>query len=137
MALFEWVRDALGGGTLSFWMLGLGIVALWLALKAVVTTVKLALLAGAAFLLLGVFPWAGEPVQGEAATCAAEAVADANSGVRAFLTKRITVEELSADAACTPDGQTLASGSATVRLRTWADVPFQTWTVSRGGVQPR
>lgn len=132
MELIDGVRDALGGGTLSIWMLLGGAVALWLAWKAVVTTVRLALVAGAAFLLLGVVPWSGEPIEGAEADCAAAAVVDANAGVLAALTKRVTVEELSQDATCDRRGR-LASGTATVRTRTWADLPLRTWTATPDG----
>lgn len=136
MEILDGLRDALGGGTLSLWMLGGGAVALWLAWKAVVTTVRLALLAGAAFLLLGVVPWSGSPVEGEVADCAAAAVSEANSGVQAFITKRVTVAELSPEAACA-GGEGLVSGTATVRTRTFADIPFRTWTVTADGAMPR
>ena len=137
MDLLDAARDALGGGTLSLWMLVLGAIAIWLAVKAVVGTVKLALFVAAGVMLLGVAPWSGgEPASGAAAQCAADAVAEANSGVQAVLTKRVTVDEVSPDAVCA--GETgLAQGTATVRVRTWADVPFRTWTVSPDGATPR
>lgn len=137
MELLDGIRDALGGGTLSLWMIALGLLAAWLAVRAVVSTVKLTLFAGAAVLLLGVVPWSGQPqVVGPVADCAAAAVSDANSGAQAFLTKRVTVSELSADATCAGDAG-LATGTATVRVRTYADIPFRTWTVSADGATPR
>ena len=136
MAVLDAVREALGGGTLSFWMIGGALVAIWLAIKAVKATIKLGLVVAAVFLLVGVAPWSGSPVESAAADCAANAVGEANSGVQAFLTKRITVQELSPDAAC--DGEDrLATGTATVRLRTYADIPFRTYTVVRGEVEAR
>lgn len=135
-AVLDPIRDALGGGQLSLWMIVAGVLAVWVAVKAVKFVVRLAMVALAAALFMGTVPWAGSAVQGAPADCAAAAVADAAGGWPSNLTKRVTTEEVSDDATCQPDGTGLASGSATVRLRTFYDVPFQTWGVTPEGPEP-
>lgn len=135
-AVLDPIRDALGGGQLSLWMIVAGVLAVWVAVKAVKFVVRLAMVALAAALFMGTVPWSGSAVQGAPADCAATAVADAAGGWPSSLTKRVTTEEVSDDATCRPDGSGLASGSATVRLRTFYDVPFQTWDVTPEGPEP-
>lgn len=132
MDLLDSLRDALGGGTLSFWMLLGGLLGIWLAVKAVKAAIKFAFFVGALFLLVGVAPWSGAPVAGPTADCAAQAVEEVNEGVPAFLTKRVTVEALSDGAACAGEVG-LSSGRAEVTLRTWGDVPFRTYVVTPSG----
>ncbi len=131
------VRDALGGGQLSLWLIIGGLVLLWLAVKAVKMVVRLALGAVAVALFMGTVPWAGTAVEGAPADCAAAAVAEAASGWQTNLTKRVTAEEVSEDAACQPDGVGLDAGSAVVRLRSFYDLPFQTWDVTPVGPEAR
>lgn len=135
--VFDSVRDALGGGNLTLWLILGGIVAIWLAIRAVKFGLKLALGAAGLALWLGTAPWAGQPVEGPVADCAAAEVATTASGWQTNLTKRITVEEVSADARCDGDGQGLAAGSAVVKLRTFYDVPFQTWDLTPEGATSR
>ncbi len=127
------VQEALGGGNLTLWLVGAGLVALYLAYRAVKLAVKLVALATAAVLFLGTAPWAGEPVTGPTADCAAAIVARDASGWQTNLTKRITVESLSGDASCADDGVGLATGTGVVKLRSFWDVPFQTWDVTTSG----
>ena len=136
-AVLDPIRDALGGGPLSLWVVLAGVVAVWLAVRAVRFVVRLALVSLAAALFMGTVPWAGGAVQGAAADCAATAVADAADGWPSNITKRVTTEEVSADATCRPDASGLASGRAVVRLRTFYDVPLQTWDVTPQGPAPR
>lgn len=136
-AILEPIREALGGGQLTMWLILGGIVAGWLALKAVKAVIKLALGVVAATLVLGTAPWAGSAVPGAPADCAAAAVSAAASGWQTNLTKRVTTEELSTDATCANDGVGLSAGSAVVRLRTFYDLPFQTWDVTPDGPEAR
>lgn len=136
-ALLDPVRDALGGGQLSLWMIVAGVVAVWLAVRAVKFAVRLAMVALAAALFMGTVPWAGGAAQGAPADCAATAVAETAGGWPSNLTKRVTTEEVSGDATCQDDGSGLASGTAVVRLRSFYDIPFQTWDVDAEGARPR
>ena len=135
--VLEPIRDALGGGQLSLWVIVAGVVAVWLAVRAVRFVVRLAMVALAAALFMGTVPWAGSAVEGAPADCAANAVAEAAGGWPSNLTKRVTTEQVSDDATCQQDGTGLATGSAVVRLRTFYDVPFQTWEVTPQGPEPR
>lgn len=135
--LLDRASDALGGGTLTIWIVLAGLVALYLAYKAVKLVVKLVALSVAGVLFLGTAPWAGEPVTGATADCAAAVVERGATGWQTNLTKRITVEELDPAASCDSSGVGLAQGSALVRLRTWWDVPFQTWDVTPDGATAR
>jgi hypothetical protein len=136
-SLFDPVQDALGGGNLSLWLLVGGVVLVWLAVKAVKFVVRLALVGIAVALVVGTAPWGGQPAPGAAADCAEAAVAAAASGWQSHLTKRVTADEVSPDAACAPDGVGLAGGSAVVRLRSFYDAPFQTWDVTPSGAVAR
>lgn len=136
-AVLEQIRDALGGGTLSLWLIIAGVVVVWLALKAVKMVVRLALGGIAVALFMGTVPWGGTPVQGAPAGCAAAEVAEAASGWQTTLTKRVTTEEVSSDARCQDDGTGLVAGSAVVRLRSVYDLPFQTWDVTPEGAESR
>ena len=131
------IPDALGGGTLSVWLIVGGLVLVWLALKAVKFVVRLALGGLAVALVMGTVPWAGSAVEGAPADCAAAAVVDATTGWQSNLTKRVTAEEVSDDARCREDGTGLASGSAVVRSRSFYDLPFQTWDVTADGAVSR
>jgi hypothetical protein len=137
MEIFDGIGDLLGGGNLSLWLIIGGVIAVWLAIKAVKTIVRLALLAVGAALWLGVAPWAGAAIEGPASECAIAAVAEAATGWESNITKRITVENISADAACDEDGVGLSVGGAVVRLRSSYDLPFQTWDVTPAVVEPR
>ncbi len=136
-ALLDPVQDALGGGTLSLWLIIGGVVVVWLAVKAVKMVVRLALGGIAIALLMGTVPWAGTPVEGAPADCAAAEVTATASGWQATLTKRVTTEEVSDDAACRKNGVGLRAGSAVVRSRSFYDLPFQTWDVTPDGAEPR
>lgn len=133
-SLLESIGDVFGGGSLTPILIVAGVIALFIAYKAVKLVMKLiALGIGAAF-LLGTAPWSGAPpASGPAAACAEAAVAEALSSWQLTITKRTTVNELSGDAACEGDGSGLAAGSATVKLRTFFDIPFQTWRVDASG----
>lgn len=135
--ILDGVSDLLGGGTMTMWVVLAGLVALFLAYKAVKLVVKLIALATAAVLFAGTAPWATEPVSGDVAACAAAVVESGATGWQTTLTKRITVEELAPDATCASSGVGLEQGSALVRLRTWWDVPFQTWDVTPDGATAR
>ncbi|MBW3661737.1 MAG: hypothetical protein KY469_01455 [Actinobacteria bacterium] len=133
-SLLERVGDVFGGGSLTPILIVAGVIALFIAYKAVKLVMRLiALGIGAAF-LLGTAPWSGAPpVEGAEAACAEAAVAEALSSWQLTITKRTTVSELSGDAACEGDRSGLASGTATVKLRTFFDIPFQTWRVDSSG----
>lgn len=130
------VRELFGGGTLTPWLVLGGVVLFWLALKAVRTVVKIALLALGGTLLGGVAPWSGAALDTPAAVCATAAVADELRGWPSFLAKRITAEELSPDARCDDDGRGLAAGTGGVKVRSFFDVPYQTWAVDPDGPRP-
>lgn len=134
----EFVTDLTGGGNLTVWLVVGGVVALWIAYKAVKLVMKLVSLAVGATLLLGTAPWAGTQVAApeDVVACVVRAVEEAASGWQTNLTKRVTVEELSADAACSGDTG-LANGTAVARLRTFYDVPFETWDVDPSGATTR
>lgn len=131
------LRDALGGGTLSVWLVIAGVVAVWLALRAVRKLVRMVLGAAALGLFLGAAPLAGTAVPGAVADCAAAEVASATPTLLTQVTKRVTTETLSPDATCQPDGVGLATGSGTVRSRTVFDLPLQTWEVTPEGAVAR
>lgn len=129
------VSEMFGGGLLGPLMIIAGLLGLLLAWKAAKFVVRMAALAATAILLLGAVPWAGQDVAGPAATCATEAVQVELDAIRETITKRITVEEISPDATCTPTTQGLATGTATVRLRTVFDLPYATWEVDASGAR--
>lgn len=134
----DFLTDLTGGGNLTIWLAIGGIVALYLAYKAVKFVMKVVALGVAAALFLGTAPWTGAAVDTpeDVVACVTMAVEEAASGWQVNLTKRITVEELSSDARCS--GETgLSSGSAVVRLRTFYDVPFETWDVTPAGAVTR
>ncbi len=131
--LFDPVRDALGGGNLTLWLVIGGVVVLWLAMKAVKMAMRLVLGSVALAMFLGTAPWAGAAIEGPAAECAANEVSESASGWQANITKRVTVESISSDAACQADGQGLSAGTAVVKLRTFYDIPFQDWEVTPDG----
>lgn len=137
MEFLDPVRDWLGGGSLSLWTIIAALVVLWLAFKVVSLGLKLLALAIAVAMFVSLAPWSGEDVDSDAARCAARAVEAAAEGWRTVLTKRITVDEVSDGATCEEDGVGLASGDAVVKLRTFYDLPFQTWDVDAEGAAPR
>lgn len=137
LELLDRVREGLGGGNLTIYLVVGGLVAVYLAYRAAKFAVKLVALGTAAVLFLGTAPWAGEPITGAAAECAAAIVEREAAGWQQHLTKRITVAELSGDAACADADVGLSAGTATVKLRSFWDVPFQTWEVTPDGATPR
>ncbi len=136
-AVLDAIQDALGGGTLSLWLILGGLLVVWLAVKAVKMVVRLALGGIAIALVMGTVPWAGTPVEGAPADCAAAEVTASASGWQATITKRVTTEEVSPDAQCRQDGVGLRTGTALVRSRTFYDLPFQTWEVTPEGAEAR
>ena len=137
MEIVRGIQESLGGGNLSLWLIIGGLLAVWLAVKAVKMVVRLGLLAVGAALWMGIAPWAGPAIEGDASECAIAAVAEASSGWETNITKRITVDNISTDATCDSDGVGLATGVAAVRLRSFYDLPFQTWDVTPEIVEPR
>lgn len=132
------IRDALGGGTLPVWAILAGLIITWIALKTLTSMVRLAVLGAAAALILGgTVPWAGDALGTDVADCVQAAVREAAEGWRTAITKRITVEQLSGDARCADGGVGLAAGSGVARLRTFYDVPFQTYDVTPAGADAR
>lgn len=136
MDLLDPLKDLFGGGTLTPILIVGGLVALYVAYKLVKFVSRMIALGVAAVLFLGTAPFASAEVDGPAAACAMRAVEEALGSWQAVTTKRITVEEVSSDAACTTDEQGLTTGTATVKLRTFYDVPTQTWSVTPGSAQP-
>ena len=136
-AVLDPIQDALGGGTLSLWLIIGGVLIVWLAIKAVKMVVRIALGGIAVALVMGTVPWAGTPVEGAPAACAEAEVTATASGWQATLTKRVTTEEVSADARCRQDGVGLREGTAVVRSRSFYDLPFQTWDVTPEGATAR
>lgn len=134
----DFITDLTGGGNLTIYLVIGGLIAMWVAFKAVKLVMKVVALSVAGALWLGTAPWNGAAIDTppQVVDCVTAAVADAASGWQANVTKRITIEELSADAACAGDNG-LASGSAVVRLRTFYDIPFETWDVSPAGAVTR
>jgi hypothetical protein len=131
------VQEALGGGTLSLWLVVGGLVVLWLAVRAVKMVARLALGGIAVALMMGTVPWGGTAVEGAPADCAAAEVTAATTGWQATLTKRVTAEDVSPDATCRDDASGLASGTAVVRSRSFYDLPFETWDVTPSGAEAR
>ena len=127
---FDRVKDLFGGGLLTPIMIGLGLLVLYLAIKAVGGFLKIMMLLGAAGLFVGVAPWSGpSPIEGAAASCAAAQATDDLDGFNAIATKRVTVKQLSDDARCNRRKTRLAEGRARVQLRTFYDIPFRTQQV--------
>lgn len=129
--LTEWF----GGGAMTPIMLVGGAIALYVAFRVARFVMRLAALAVAAVLFVGTAPLTSGEVTGPVATCAMRAVEEPLGWWQTLATKRITVEELSDDARCSGDEQGLAAGEATVKLRTFYDVPIQTWAVSADGAR--
>lgn len=127
-----------GGGNLTIYLAIGGLIALLIAWKAVKMAMRVGALAVAGALFLGAAPWSGAAIDTPEAVvdCVVAEVEEAASGWQVHLTKRLTVEELSPDAACSGD-QGLSHGSAVVRLRSFYDVPFETWDVSPVGAVTR
>ena len=134
----DFLTDLTGGGNLTIWLAVGGVVALYLAYRAVKFVMKVVALGVAATLFLGTAPWTGAAIDqpADVVDCVVREVEDAASGWQVNLTKRLTVEELSSDARCAGDTG-LSSGSAVVRLRTFYDVPFETWDVTPDGAVTR
>lgn len=129
-----WATDLFGGGLSPALIVG-GLVAAYLAYRAAKFAIKLAFLGVAAMLFLGTVPWAGADIEGDAAACAREAVYAELRGWQELTTKRVTVEEISEDAACATDGIGLTAGGAVVRTRSFFDIPVQTWAVDEQGAR--
>lgn len=136
-SIWQTIQNSLGGGGMTLWLVIGGVVLLWLALKAVKMVVRMALFGLGGAMLVGTAPWTGGDVPGAVAACVVAEVSAEADGWQSHLTKRVTAEELSSDAACASDGVGLSSGTAVVRLRTVYDVPFQTWDVTSDGAEPR
>ncbi|MDX1619528.1 MAG: hypothetical protein R3320_00955 [Nitriliruptorales bacterium] len=137
MEFLDPVRDWLGGGSLTLWTIIAGLVVVWLAFKIVSFGLKVLTLIVAVAMFVSVAPWSGEDVDNAPARCAAAAVEEAAEGWRTVLTKRITVDQVSEGAECADGDIGLASGDAVVKLRTFYDLPFQTWDVTADGAAPR
>ena len=133
MELLDPVKDLFGGGTLTPILIGGGLLALYVASKVVKLALRLVALGVAGVLFLGTAPFASAEVDGPVAACASRAVEDALASWQVVTTKRITVEELSSDAACAAGDTGLSAGTATVKTRTFYDVPTQTWLVTPAG----
>ncbi len=131
------IQDLLGGGTLSLWMIGGGIVVIWLGLKIVKMATRVAALAIGGAMILSSAPWSSAGMETPTAACARQAVQDAMTTVESFIAKRITVKELSDDATCNGDESGLARGTATARLRTFYDIPFQEYYLDGAEVTTR
>ena len=136
MEIFNDIREAIPGGTISPVLIVIAIIFIVVAIKTVGMLLKLLLFTAGIAVALGVAPWAGNPVTGEVAACAADAVNDAAGGWQALAAQRVTVEELSLDAVCAPTLEGLVAGSASVKLRTFFDIPIETWTVDGDGARP-
>ncbi|MDX1620401.1 MAG: hypothetical protein R3320_05390 [Nitriliruptorales bacterium] len=137
MEFLDPVREWLGGGSLTLWTVIAGLVVVWLAFKVVSLGLKILALVVAVALFVSIAPWSGEDVDSDAARCAAAEVEETAEGWRSALTKRITVEQVSEDAQCQGDEVGLEQGTAVVKLRTFYDLPFQTWDVDSEGAAPR
>lgn len=133
MDLFQPINDLFGGGSLTPILVVGGLVALYLAFKLVKLVMKFVALAVAAVLFLGTAPLASNEVSGPAAACAQAGVEHALGTWQSLSTKQITVEALSDDAACAEGGVGLATGTAELKLRTFYDLPTQTWSVTPAG----
>lgn len=136
-ALLGPLKDLLGGGVGTLWMVGGGLLLIWLAFKIVKFTMKVLALGVGVALLLSAAPWASDGVDAPAAECARQAVEDAMTTVESIVAKRVTIKVVSDDARCNGDKSGLASGTATARLRTFYDLPIQEYAVDREGATPR
>ncbi len=136
-ALLGPLKDLLGGGTATLWLVGGGLVAMWLAMKIVKMVTKIIVFGVGLALVLSAAPWASDGVDSRAADCARQAVEEAMTTVESLVAKRVTVKEVSADAACSADEKGLARGTATARLRTFYDLPIQEYFVDRDGATAR
>jgi hypothetical protein len=131
--VLDQVRELLGGGTFSLWMIVGALVAVWLAIRVAKMGVRLVMLAAAIALTLGVAPWSGEAVEGRVADCAAAAVRADSALWQRAITKRITVEAVGARARCAGDDVGLARGRARAVQRTMFDIPIGTWRITPDG----
>jgi hypothetical protein len=131
------LKDALGGGTLTLWMIGGGLLAFFVATKVVKFALKATVFAIGGAMLLSAAPWSSEGIDTPVAACATQAVQAAMNTVEDLVSKRVTVKETSADAACNAEGNGLSTGTAKARLRTVYDIPFQEFTVDSTGATPR
>lgn len=135
--LLDPIKDLLGGGTLSLWLIGGGLVLIWIATKIVKFAVKMTVFAVGGAMLLSAAPWSSEGIETPAADCARQAVEASMTFFEDLGAKRITIKDTSTDAACNADGTGLRAGSATARLRTFYDIPFQEYAVTPEGATPR
>lgn len=135
--LLDPIKGALGGGTMSLWLIAGGFVVLWLATKMVKMAMRVVVLGIGAAMLLSTAPWTSDGIDSLTGDCALAAVQDAMTPVESVVTKRITIDEVSADAACNVEGDGLRAGTARARLRTLYDIPFQEYGVSPAGAVAR
>ncbi len=135
--VLDQAQELFGGGALSPLLIAGGIAALWIAWKAVKFVMRLVALAVGVFLLVSIAPWSGADTDGRVADCARAAVEAELGSWQTTITKRVTVEELDPSAACASGDVGLRAGTAVVKLRSFYDIPFQTWDVAPSSVEPR
>lgn len=130
--IWQDIENLLGGGTLTIWTIVAALVVLYVAWKAAKFAVRIFAAIVAIALLLSTAPWSTEGIQSGEAPCIAEVVNAQLTTWENIATKRITVDEMNPTTDCLVGGR--IDGSATVRLRTFFDIPFQTIEIVNGNI---
>lgn len=130
--IWQDIEQLLGGGTLTIWIVVGSLVMLYVAWKAAKFAVRIFAAIIAIGLLLSIAPWSSEGLQIAETECISEIVNAQLTTWENIATKRITVDDVSPTIRCTVGLG--VDGSATVRLRTFYDIPFQTIHIVDGNI---
>jgi membrane protein implicated in regulation of membrane protease activity len=131
--VFREIQEFLGGGTLTIWIIVGALVFTYVAFKAAKFAVRIFAIIIALALLVSIAPWSDEGEDSDRATCLVEYVTSRLTTWEAIAAKRLTVEDVDATATCQlPQG--ISRGEASVKLRTFYDIPFQTIRVTPDGL---
>jgi hypothetical protein len=126
------IEQLLGGGTLTIWIIVGALVMLYVAWKAAKFAIRIFAAIIAIGLLLSTAPWSSEGLQIAETACISEIVNAQLTTWENIATKRITIDEVSPTINC--NVSLGVDGSATVRLRTFYDIPFQTIEIVNGNI---
>lgn len=127
------IQDFLGGGTLTVWIVVLALIFTYIAFKAAKFAMRIFAIVIALALLISIAPWSTEGESGQRADCLVDYVTARLTAWEAIAAKRLTVEDADPTASCQlPQG--ISNGEASVKLRTFYDIPFQTIRVTPEGL---
>lgn len=131
--VFRDIQQFLGGGTLTIWTIVLSGVFVAIAFKAAKFAARIFAIIVALALLVSIAPWSSEGEESDRATCLVQYVTARLTTWEAVAAKRLTVDDIDAPARCLLPGG-ITGGEASVRLRTFYDIPFQTIRVTEEGL---